>query len=238
MDHTDTKLENEKIKKMKRNEFIKRGAVGLGAIIAVPALVESCKKNDPNACASSPEETAGPFPIKTPADLINSNIVGDRTGIPLLINLTIQNVNANCTALEGVYVDIWQCDAKGNYSEYAGQLDGDFTGQNFLRGRQMTNASGNVSFISIYPGWYPGRAPHLHLEILTSGGASLLVTQIAFPEETSKVVYGAAEYNGEFDTKNKKDGVFKGSLELNMADSVSGNNTDGYTLNKVIKVNA
>lgn len=223
---------------MKRNEFIKRGLLGVGAVVSVPVLLESCKKQDPDACETSPVEDAGPFPIKTPADLINSNIVGDRTGIPLLINLTIQNVNNNCVALEGVYVDVWQCDAKGNYSEYGGQLDGDFTGQNFLRGRQMTNTTGQASFISIYPGWYPGRAPHIHVEILTSTGASLLITQIAFPEDTSKTVYDASGYNGEFDTKNKKDSLFKDSLALNMADSVTGNNTDGYTLNKIIKVNA
>ena len=78
----------------------------------------------------------------------------------------------------------------------------------------------------------------MHVEVLTASGTSLLVTQVAFPEDISKTVYSTTGYNGEFDTKNKKDGEFKNSLDLNMADSVSGNVTDGYTLIKTIKVNA
>lgn len=223
---------------MKRKEFLAKSAVGLGGLIAIPLLGSSCKKNDPNVCQSSPEEVVGPFPHKSPAEVINSNIVGDRIGIPLAINITVENVNNGCAPLGDVLVDIWQCDAKGNYSEYTGQVQGDFTGQNFLRGRQTTDTNGKVSFISIYPGWYPGRAPHIHVEVLRSTGESLLVTQIAFPEDTSKSVYQTTNYNGEFDTKNKKDGEFKDSLKLNMANSVTGNNTDGYILSKIIKVMA
>ena len=223
---------------MERKDFLKKGALGLGAIVAIPSVMESCKKNDPKACIESPTEVVGPFPHKTPSQVINENIVGDRVGIPLLINFKIQNVNNDCQPLAGVLVDVWQCDAKGNYSEYSGQIEGDFTGQNFLRGRQTSDASGNASFISIYPGWYPGRAPHLHVEVLTSSGVSLLVTQVAFPEDISSSVYGAPGYNGAADTKNKKDGEFKNSLKLNLADSVVGNNADGYTLIKTIKVSA
>ena len=223
---------------MKRTEFLKKGAFGLGAIIALPVITESCKKKDPSACAESPVETAGPFPIKTPADLVKENILGDRTGIPLLINFVIQDINNSCGVLEGVLVDIWQCDAKGNYSEYKGQIEGDFTDQHFLRGRQTSDAAGKASFISLYPGWYPGRAPHLHVEVKKIDGTSLIITQVAFPEDISKAVYASAGYNGNADTKNKKDGVFKKELVLNMADSVTGNITDGYTLTKTIKVKA
>ena len=224
---------------MDRKKFLRNSVAGLGSIIAIPTMISSCKKEemiDPNACADSPTETAGPFPIKTPADWIRENIVGDRTGVALMINITIQNTNSNCSPLEGALVDLWQCDAKGNYSEYNGQLDGDFTNQHFLRGRQTTNAEGKASFISIYPGWYPGRAPHLHLEILGSSGNSLLTTQIAFPEDISNEVYATQAYKGNFDTSNSDDGVFDGSLARNMADSVTGNTTDGYILNKIIKV--
>jgi len=223
---------------MDRKDFLKKSALGLGTIAVVPFLAESCKKQDPSACATSPSEVVGPFPHKTPSQVINANIVGDRTGIPLVIQLTIQNVNNGCAPLPDVLVDIWHCDAKGNYSEYAGQIEGDFTGKHFLRGRQTSDASGNVSFVSIYPGWYPGRAPHIHAEVLTSAGVSLLATQIAFPGDTSKTVYQTANYNGKFDTRNKKDGEFKDSLVLNMADAVTGDTSNGYTLKKTIKVNA
>lgn len=227
---------------MDRKKFLKNGALGFGSIIALPTLITSCSKDDdeptvdPNACAVSPSETAGPFPIKTPAQLVKENIVGDRQGIPLLINIKVENTNNNCQPLEGVLVDVWHCDAKGNYSEYSGQLDGDFTNENFLRGRQSTGADGVASFLSIYPGWYPGRAPHLHLEILRSDGTSLLVTQTAFPEDVSNTVYATSGYNGDFDTSNANDGEFGNSLNRNMATSVVGNTTDGYTLDETIKV--
>lgn len=229
---------------MDRKKFIKN--LGLG-VVATPILgtTLACSSDDntntqtpidPTACATSPAEMVGPFPLKSPMDFVRANIVGDRNGIPLVVNLVIQNVNTNCTALADVYVDIWQCDAKGNYSEYAGQLDGNFTNQHFLRGRQTTNTEGKVSFISIYPGWYPGRAPHLHIEVLRKNGTSLLVTQIAFPENISTKVYENSSYNGNFDTSNTQDGLFDDSLAGNLTDSITGDNTNGYTLTKIIKV--
>jgi len=223
---------------MNRKNFLKKGALGLSTIVAIPTLVSSCKKDedyDPNACAVSAAETAGPFPIRTPADLVRENIVGNRTGVPFLMTFNIQDTNNDCAPTEGLLVDVWHCDAQGNYSEYDGQQDGNFTTENFLRGRQTTNAEGNASFISIYPGWYPGRTPHIHLEVLSSTGTSLLITQISFPEDISTTVYGTAEYNdnGNADTNNSNDGIVSAA---NLADSVTGNTTDGYTLMKNIKV--
>lgn len=132
---------------MDRKKFLKKGALGLGTIVAIPTIFSSCGDDDfdPTACEQSPEETAGPFPIKTPADYVRENIIGDRTGIPLMITFNIQNTNDNCNPLEGALVDIWHCDAQGNYSQYDGQLDGSFTSENFLRGRQSTDANGNAS---------------------------------------------------------------------------------------------
>ena len=224
---------------MDRKKFLKKGMTSLGAIVAIPTMIASCdsddgnNENDPDACGSSPVETAGPFPIKTPADLVRENIVGSKKGVALLIEFTIQNTNNNCAVLQGVFVDIWQCDAKGNYSEYSEQLDGNFTSEHFLRGRQTTDSNGNASFISIYPGWYPGRTPHLHVEVKTNSGSSLLITQVSFPENVSNMVYATTEYKGSADTNNSNDGIVGAA---NLSDSVMGNTTDGYTLKKIIKV--
>lgn len=225
---------------MDRKKFLKNLSLG---VVFTPIIASGvgCTDNtqtttDPNACDTSPKETLGPFPLKSPMDFVRANIVGDRNGVPLMVNLVIQDVNASCQALSDVYVDIWQCDAKGNYSEYSGQLDGNFTNEHFLRGRQLTNKDGQVSFITIYPGWYPGRAPHIHVEILNKNEKSLLVTQIAFPEETSKDVYTSEQYNGDFDTSNEEDNIFNDSILGNMSDSLVGNNQEGYTLTKIIKV--
>ncbi len=222
---------------MNRKKFLKKGITGIGAIVAMPSIAASCSTNDdntnPSGCAPSPSETAGPFPIKTPADLVRENIVGNKTGVPLLIKFTIENTNNNCRALQGVHVDIWQCDTKGNYSEYSGQLDGNFTSEHFLRGRQTTDSNGNASFISIYPGWYPGRTPHLHVEVKNSANKSLLITQVSFPEDVSKVVYATMGYKGNADTNNSNDGIVDAR---NLADKITGNITDGYTLTKTISV--
>lgn len=231
---------------MDRKKFLKNGLLGIGTIVTMPSLITSCTKdaiNEPSkpavasgSCAVSPTEIAGPFPIKTPADLVRQNIIGNKKGIPLLIKIKVENTNNDCKPLQGVLVDLWHCDARGNYSEYSEQLDGDFTSEHFLRGRQTTGADGVASFISIYPGWYPGRAPHLHLEIKKASGESLLITQTAFPENISKTVYATSGYKGNFDTPNAKDFEFEDSLDKNLADSVTGNTTDGYTLTETIRV--
>ena len=228
---------------MERKKFLKNGLLGLSAIVALPMAVTSCKKNEddpanPGSCAVSPSETIGPFLIQTPAQLVRASIIGNRAGVALLMNLTIQDRSNGCTPLEGVFVDVWQCDRDGDYSQYGGSplQQTDYRNETFLRGRQTTNANGQVSFISIFPGWYPGRAPHIHVQILSSSGSSLLVTQIAFPVDVYTAVYASAGYHGAPDTSNTRDYIFADSLNANMADAVTGNITDGYTLLKTITV--
>ena len=111
--------------------------------------------------------------------------------------------------------------------------------EHFLRGRQITNKSGVVSFHSIYPGWYSGRAPHIHVHIYSSAGKSLLITQVAFPEEISKDVYTRNVYaaHGQPDTTNATDMVFNDSIANELA-TVTGNSKDGYVLKHSIYVKA
>ena len=236
---------------MDRKKFIRNGILGIASLATASKFLESCSKSDNEeadisnsgngSCTVSPSETKGPFPIKTPSQLVLENIKSDRVGIALLINLKIENKNNNCEPLSGVLVDVWHCDKDGNYSEYGGtqMQQTDYTSVHFLRGRQTSNTSGEVSFISIYPGWYQGRAPHVHVEVLSSSGSSLLVTQIAFPETISSEVYSSTNYaaHGQADTANTKDNVFADSLADELA-TITGNLTDGFTLTKTITVNA
>ncbi|WP_286969289.1 intradiol ring-cleavage dioxygenase [Flavobacterium sp. UBA4854] len=236
---------------MDRKKFIRNGILGIASLATASKFLESCSKSDNDetnssnsgdgSCTVSPSETKGPFPIKTPSQLVLENIKSDRVGIALLINLKIENKNNNCEPLSGVLVDVWHCDKDGNYSEYGGtqMQQTDYTSVHFLRGRQTSNSSGEVSFISIYPGWYQGRAPHVHVEVLSSSGTSLLVTQIAFPETISSEVYSSTNYaaHGQADTANTKDNVFADSLADELA-TMTGNLTDGFTLTKTITVNA
>lgn len=220
---------------MKRNDFIKKGLVGLGGIAAVPAVLSLGELPDPaEGCDPSPRETRGPFPNKTPAQLVRGNITGDRRGIPLLIELEVVQAGAECVGLPSAVIDIWHCDNQGRYSEYGDNWlqREDLTGQHFLRGRQQTDPDGRVAFISIFPGYYRGRAPHIHLEVSNGQGQSLLVSQIAFPHDICDQVYATAGYQGAGYVANERDGVFRNSLQGNRCDALSGNLQDGYTLRK------
>jgi protocatechuate 3,4-dioxygenase beta subunit len=143
------------------------------------------------ACAVTPSETVGPYPSLT--DMFRSDIREDRQGIPLALTVTVANASSNCSPLAGATVDIWQCDAEGRYSQYSqGGFDG--RASTFLRGMQTTDASGRVTFTTVYPGWYQGRATHIHVEVLMNG-RSLKVTQIAFPESVNAAVYASGIYS-------------------------------------------
>ena len=233
---------------MDRKKFIRNSILGIASLATATKILESCSKsdNDDNtsadgSCTVSPSETKGPFPIKTPSQLVLENIKSDRIGVALLINLTIENQSKDCAPLEGVLVDVWHCDKDGNYSEYGGtsMQQTDYTSVHFLRGRQTSDANGEVSFISIFPGWYQGRAPHIHVEVLSASGSSLLVTQIAFPENVASEVYSSTNYasHGQADTSNTSDNVFSDSLSDELG-TLTGNLADGYTLSKTITVKA
>lgn len=227
---------------MERKDFLKNGIFGLTTILTGAATASDNKKqNAPaaNECDVSPWETKGPFPTKTPSQMVQSNIKSDRTGIASLINLTIVDKTNKCKPLAGAIVDIWHCDKDGNYSEYGNHpmQRNDLTTAHFLRGRQTTDANGRVSYLSVYPGWYHGRAPHIHIEVFDKSERSLLVTQVAFPEDISNEVYSSPLYasRGKADTPNNRDNVFADSLSEQIA-IVTGNITDGYTLTSTIVV--
>ncbi len=120
-----------------------------------------------------------------------------------------------------------------------GMQAADHTKEHFLRGRQHTNANGEVAFLSVYPGWYPGRAPHVHVQIHDKNGKSLLVTQIAFPEDSSNAVYAQGVYalHGHPDTSNATDNVFNDSI-ANELGTLTGNIADGFVLTHAIYVKA
>ncbi|MDO1513723.1 intradiol ring-cleavage dioxygenase [Maribacter confluentis] len=229
---------------MKRKDFLTKVIIGLGGIAGLATILGSRSKDDGGMisedCALSPKETKGPFPNKTPSEYVRENIIGDRKGIALRINLRILDKNKNCRPMSNALVDVWHCDSHGKYSEYGNNWlqSEDLTKAHFLRGRHTSDADGKVSFISIFPGYYPGRAPHIHLEVLNGEKKSLLVTQIAFPEDICDTVYSTESYKGSNYVSNARDGIFRDSLDDNMVDSITGNIKEGYTLLKTIMVKA
>jgi protocatechuate 3,4-dioxygenase beta subunit len=199
-----------------------------------------------SSCSTTDSETEGPFPTKSPSSLVKVDIRSDRTGVAFTINITILNKNNSCAALEGALVDIWHCDKDGYYSEYGGtsMQTVDYTSVHFLRGRQVTDSNGLVSFTSIFPGWYQSRATHVHVHVYNSAGTSLLVTQIGFPEGSGSAVslVNASTANGYTKgmsgyTYNASDSVFTDSIDNEIA-VVEGSVADGYTLTHSIVVSA
>ena len=192
-----------------------------------------------SACVVTPSETGGPFVdqlglVNNPA-FFRRNITEGKSGLPLTLTLTIVNGSSGCTHVSGAVVEIWHCDATGNYSEYVQQgFNG--TGQTFLRGLQTTDANGQVTFTTIYPGWYQGRTTHIHVEVFRNG-ASVKTTQVAFPEAVTSAVYRTGVYasKGQNSTTNASDMVFSDGVSNELA-TLTGDTTSGYTATLTIGI--
>src|SRR6478672_10177882 len=159
-------------------------------------------------CVLTPQATEGPFYFDP--KLVRADIAEGKHGAPL--TLTLQVVNANdCARLEHARVDIWHSDGLGLYSGFVGQETGSAGGETFLRGTQFANVDGEVHFETIYPGWYPGRTPHIHFKVFTDP-ASVATGQLYFPDTLSTRIYASIPpYNArkaERDTDNNNDFVF------------------------------
>lgn len=230
------------LKDMERKNFLKSLLLSAAS---TSVLVQACKKDSETTsasgsssssgtCSEAPTETEGPYPTKTPASYVRSDIRDDRTGYKLTIKITVTNKNSNCAALSGALVDIWHCDAEGNYSEYggSGSQSTNYQTVHFLRGRQTTDSNGLASFTSIFPGWYTGRATHIHVHIYNAAGTSLKVTQIAFPEGSDSALVAVGGYKKGFSgyIYNTDDNVFSDGYSLELA-TITGNTTDGFVLN-------
>jgi protocatechuate 3,4-dioxygenase beta subunit len=215
------------------------------------------------SCSVIPEETGGPYPadgtnsntsgivnVLTQSGVVRSDIrssfngaSGTAAGVPLTIKLQLVNVNGSCATLEGFAVYLWHCDRDGNYSLYSSGV----TTQNYLRGVQVGDSSGNLSFTSIYPGCYSGRVPHVHFEVYrtltaaTSASNRLKTSQFAFPDAASNAVYATTGYSASVRNMAQislaTDNVFSDGYSLQLA-SVTGNVTDGYVATLTVGVSA
>ena len=160
----------------------------------------------PNVCLLQAEVTEGPYYLDQ--DLMRADITEDRSGVPL--HLQLQIVDADCTPIEGARVDVWHCDAEGNYSGVSGNGNADMSGKTFLRGSQLSDERGVAAFDTIYPGWYRGRTTHIHYKVWLDD-ATILTSQIFFPDALSEYLFrNIAPYDGRAsgrDTDNASDGI-------------------------------
>ena len=144
---------------------------------------------------------------------VRSEITEGVAGLPTRVSLRVVQ-SGSCSPIPGADVEIWHADARGVYSgRAAGMCNPNDEGARqaaFLRGRQITHADGQAHFLTVYPGWYSGRAVHVHVRILI-GGRELLITQLLFDDALSDLVYKAhPDYIARpvRDTMNGGDTVF------------------------------
>jgi protocatechuate 3,4-dioxygenase beta subunit len=184
-------------------------------------------------CTPTPETIAGPTWFDTHD--VRSDVRDGRPGVELVLALRVARA-AGCTPVTGAVVDLWQADAAGVYSGFAGVGAGDGgqpDGQDeygrpqsqatapgrALRGTQQSGPDGVVQFTTIYPGWYPTRTPHLHVEVHVAG-ATVLTTQLFFDDAVSDQVFaGHAEYqqHGARDTRNAADPFYSPATQLRLS---------------------
>jgi protocatechuate 3,4-dioxygenase beta subunit len=207
------------------------GLLGLsGAALLVDPLTGQAVQTQAAAgpCVVQPQQTEGPYFVDgmlNRADIRTEPPSGPaKGGVPLRISFNVSNMAAAgvCSAVAGAHVDLWQCDALGVYS---GVQDRSFntTGQKFLRGYQLTDAKGTASFVTIYPGWYPGRAVHVHFKIRTNPAGAAgqeFTSQLYFDESLTDRVHALEPYasKGQGRTRNESDGIFRnGGAQLVLA---------------------
>ena len=171
------------------------------------------------ACVVQPEQVEGPYFVDkmlNRADIRQDPSNGALSGgAPLRVAFTVSQVAAGgaCLPVSGAQVDLWQCDAAGVYS---GVKDATFNtvGRHFLRGHQLTDADGKATFVTIYPGWYPGRAVHLHFKIRTTPSASQgyeFTSQLYFDEALTDRVFAREPYSTRTGQRrrNEEDRIFQ-----------------------------
>lgn len=180
------------------------------AATATPTPTPTATSTTTAACIADPTETGGPYPadgtntssgstsnVLTSTGIVRSDIRPSflttttvATGVKMTITLTVVNVNASCAPLSGYAVYLWHCDRSGNYSLYSGAA-----GESYLRGVQVTDANGQVTFTTIFPACYSGRWPHMHFEVFSSlsnalgGRYAVLISQLAMPSSWCTTVF-------------------------------------------------
>jgi len=206
------------------------GTVSVGALLtgcgeeAAPPTTETQSKllDEGNSCNVTTELTEGPYYFD--ADAIRRDIREDREGVKLRLVLRVREANG-CAPISNAVVDVWHSDAQGAYSGFeaasnspGGGVPGSRTDEErYLRGAQVTNDEGVAEFVTIVPGRYPGRTPHIHVKVHLDR-RTLLTTQLFFDERTLARVHRQRPYSQDRgqDVTNSSDSIFEESLVLGL----------------------
>ena len=215
---------------MKRIEFLRGfGLAGVGTVIASKTVVSSRMLPQgpmPPNCSLIPAETAGPFPLDLTENqfYFRQDVREDRVGV--LHNLKLKIIGSeNCEPMPNVRVNIWHCDKDGNYSGYSNQ-----SGLTYLRGYQWTDANGEVTFTTIFPGWYNGRICHIHFQVWVSS-VYAAISQLTYPIPEKNAIYAAnptVYTKGEDPLNFNQDGIFADGYTFQLANLLPNTDTGGF----------
>jgi protocatechuate 3,4-dioxygenase beta subunit len=204
---------------------------GASATASAAASADATAAGALPSCVVAPELTEGPYYVDV--NLERSDIRPNTSdgvaaeGTPLKLGWLVSQVDGDgCLPLEGAIVDVWHCDALGVYSGVQGS-----SGTDFLRGFQRTDASGAAAFTTVYPGWYQGRAVHIHFKIRTDPDAEAgfeFTSQLFFDDALSQQVYSSGVYasKGQPDQLNASDSIYNQSGGATLLDVTQDG--DGY----------
>jgi protocatechuate 3,4-dioxygenase beta subunit len=233
------------------------GSTAAGSTAAGSTAAGSTAAGSTAAAGEIPEETAGPYPgdgSNGPDVLQQSGIVrsdirssfgtgsGTAAGVPMTLELTVQDLANGGAPFAGTAVYVWHCDREGRYSMYSQGV----TGENYLRGVQIADAAGRVRFTSIFPACYAGRWPHVHFEVyaaetdITDATKAIATSQVALPRDTCTTVYRQAGYDTSVANLARvsldTDNVFGDDSGASQLGTVTGDVAGGYTVSLAVRV--
>lgn len=247
---------------MSRRGVLSVFGAGLGTVLLAACTPDGSGNGTTSGAATAtangeiPDETAGPYPgdgsngpdILEQSGIVRSDIRSSidggatASGVPMALTLTILDMAGNDAPFAGVAVYVWHCDSSGGYSMYSSGLEN----VTYLRGVQVADSAGKVSYTSIFPACYTGRWPHVHFEVYPGVGAitdaanALSTSQLALPEEVCNAVYALPGYEGSAENLAQVslagDNVFgddDGALQLA---TVTGDAASGYQVALTVRV--
>jgi protocatechuate 3,4-dioxygenase beta subunit len=202
---------------------------GLSAAEKAASTNETCTLTPNSKLQGLPQQTEGPYfvdgmPNRSDITLDTSNGV-TQEGINLNLTIHVYGIdNGSCVPIKGAKVDVWHANSTGVYSA-VGEMG--TLSSNFLRGNQITDDNGTVKFSTIYPGWYPGRAIHIHDKVrMVNESQDKLewTSQIYFDDSLNEEIHKKTPYSnhGNPQTPNERDVIFTGPSTDGLIKSNSG----------------
>jgi protocatechuate 3,4-dioxygenase beta subunit len=226
-------------------------ALGLGVVAVGMAACGGSPSSAATSAAEIPDETAGPYPgdgSNGPTVLTDSGIVrgdirasfgaasGRVEGVPMTLELTLTDLAGGGKPFAGAAVYVWHCTREGEYSLYSPNV----RNENFLRGVQIADAAGKVSFTSVFPGCYPGRWPHVHFEVypdhagIADAGNAIATSQVALPQAACAQVYAQSGYQASVANLARlslaDDNVFGDDSAARQLATTTGDVANGYAV--------